>query len=467
MDRGVSGDANGEYSLKQAIRDGERGILRPSYLLYGEEEFLIADALATLINILLPETDRDLNLFFMEGEQVDMEGLCHSLLTPPLIPGRKVVVVRNTRVFQSTHVSPAVIREIRENMTADPDRAAMDFMHFLRLTGWRLDDLKDGGWKKIRDDEWQKAVPEDSGDDRGTWLPGIIDMCLQHGITQGSAVPGDERLYEILKSGLPEGNHLIMTAGAVDKRKKIFKAIAEAGKVFHFPRIKTEYRKKKVLMDTMRNVLADAGKTVTPAAWLVMGRKTGFDAACSVAALEKLITYTGEKTVIEEKDVEEAVGKTKEGTLFDLTGALAAKDLPRALVALKELFDQGVHHLAILAMIIREIRFLLHAGMFVRSGKIESFDPKMEYGGFQKRVYPLIKSWTEGAGKKETGGGEFVRQHPYVMYQAFIHSCRFSFADLVEYMEELVAMDIAMKSTARDPILLIERFLCEVCRKSS
>jgi DNA polymerase-3 subunit delta len=461
MDYGAS-DTDIGSSLKDVFFDLKKGNASPCYLLYGEEQFLIKDTLEKIITLILPQSDRDLNLFFMDGEQEDVEGLCQSLLMSPLIAGKKVVVLRNTRLFHSTGISPELTRKIRDHINSDPDMAAKEFMHLLRMTGWSLDDLRDGGWKKLRDDDWQKVVAGDGGHDREKWLPGIIERCIDRGLKEVPVVEGAERLADVLKSGLPEGNHLIVTAGAVDKRKKIFKIISESGKVLHFPQIKVESRKRQVLMDTARDILSEAGKTMTPGAWVAIGKKTGFVVENSVEAIEKLITYTGDKLLIEEKDVEEVIGKTKEGTIFDLTTALSEKNLNRALVALRDLFDQGIHELLILSMMSREVRFLLHAGMLIRSGKLDAFDPKMDYNRFQKSVYPMIRGWISGSGKKE-GGGELIRQHPYVMYHALKNSYGFSFDVLVGYLEELVNTDMALKSTARNPKFLLERFLMKFC----
>ena len=457
-----SGDTDTENALKAILPDLKKGNMSPCYLLYGEEGFLIRDALNRIINLILPGADRDLNLFYMDGDQEDVESLCQSLLTPPLIAGRKVVVLTDTRLFHSTGISPELIQKIRHHMGDNPDRAAQDFMHFLRLTGWSLDDLRDGGWKKIRNQDWQKTVGKDGGQDREKWLPGVIELCLARGLKEGRALESGERLAHVLKSGLPEGNHLILTAGAVDKRKKIFKIISETGRILHFPQIKYENRKKQALMDIAKKRLDEAGKTMTPGAWVVLGKKTGFDAATSVEAIEKLMTYTGNQGRIEEKDVEDVVGKTREGTIFDLTNALSEKNLIAALTALKDLFDQGVHELLILSMIIREIRLLLHACVLMESGKLEIFDSKMDYSRFQRSVYPVIRSWTDGTGGKE-GGGALIRQNPYVIYHALKHSQRFSPDSLVEYLEALVNMDMAFKSTAGNPRFLLERFIMRVC----
>ena len=191
-------------------------------------------------------------------------------------------------------------------------------------------------------------------------------------------------------------------------------------------------------------------------------KKTGFTLADSMKALEMLITYTGERISIEEADVEEVVGKTKEDTIFDLTGALAEKNLQKALSHMKDLFDQGVNHVLILSMIVREIRFLLHAKILIKSGKIAAFHQNMDYDAFHKSVYPVIQAVMNEKGKKGTRG-DFGAQHPYVMYHALKNSHRFAYEHLVSYLEDLFDMDMAFKTTAREPKFLLERFIMNVC----
>jgi DNA polymerase-3 subunit delta len=432
----------------------------PCYLLHGEEEYLLKDALNKIIAAIIPANDRDMNLFFMDGENEDIDVLCETILTPPLIPGKKVVVLTNTRLFQTRMVLPEIVQKIRQNFENDPDTAVRYFLQFLKITGWNMDDLRDGGWKRITSDNWQKTVDGDSGHDRETWLPDMIEICIGRGMDAGEQRGVAERLEDTLRKGIPEGIHLIITAEAVDKRKRLFKIISETGIVLNFSRLKGEARQKNTLMDTAKDLLAQSGKKMTPDAWIAMGRKTGFNLAESMKALETLITYTGDKISIEASDIEEVVGKTKEDTVFDLTGALVARKLDVALSNLKDLFDQGINHVLILSMIAREIRFLLHAKMFIRSGKLGSFEPNMDYDKFQRSVYPAILEWRGDKG----GKGGLDSQHPYVIYNSLRNSYRFSYEGLLKYLEDLVDMDIAFKSTTKEPRFMLERFIVDVCR---
>ena len=448
-------------SLDAVLSELKRGKAVPCYLLYGEEEFRLRDAVDKITAALIPDPrDREFNLFVTDGEREEIGPLCESLITPPLLPGRKVLMVRNTRLFQSKDVLTQVVSRIRERLEPDPDRAAADFMQFLALTGLSLDDLRDGGWRKIDDDAWRKMVPGDGGQDREAWLPRAVELCVGRGLAPTPQRAEETDLLEqALAGGMPEGNHLILTAEAVDRRKKLFKTVSALGRVLTFTKIKGEARQQQAAMAMAADLLEGRGKRLSAAAWTALGRKTGFELRESIGAIEKLITYAGERGQIEAADVEAVVGQTREGTVFDLTGAISGRNLTAALHALGELLDQGVPPLMIMAMVTREIRFLLHGKLLLASGRLKAFSANMEFGRFQKAVYPSLKP---GAGDGE-GQVDLVFQHPFVVFQALKNADRFTRAELAGYLEMLVRIDLALKSTGQDARLLIERFLLAVC----
>ena len=439
------------------VADGE---VSPCYLIYGEDDYRVGDALNKIVDKLVLPADRDLNLSQMDGEQEEVNRLCESLLTLPLLPRRSVIVVKNTRLFHSRATLPEIIQKIRDTLDNQPARAASHFRQFLKITGWSLDELGDGGWRSITDEEWRAMTAGDGGEDRETWLPRIIDVCAGKEEKAGEAPDGTDRLCEILTGGLPPENHLILTAMAADKRKRLFKVISEVGKVLYFPLLKGESRQKQALMAQAAELLARGGKKMSPGAWLVLGEKTGFHLRESLAAIEALVIYAGDRATIEEGDVAQVVSKTKEERVFDLTALIAEKQLEKSLTTLTHLLEQGVHHLPILSMLTREIRLLLHAKIFILSGKLSSFSPDMDYGRFQRTVYPEIKAWSAPGSKKESG---LAGQHPYVIYNTLKNSARFSRAALLLHMEELLKMDIAFKTTAQEPKFMLERFVTRVC----
>ena len=247
----------------------------------------------------------------------------------------------------------------------------------------------------------------------------------------------------------------------MDKRKKLYKIIAEAGVVHEFVRVKKEGARKEILQKEAQKLLNDCGKKMSPAAWVALGRKTGFDFRRSMSELEKLISFVGDKELIDKDDVEEAVGRTKEDDIFALTNALGEKNQLAALDALKNLLDQGIHHLMILTMISREIRLLLQARVLVESGKLPKFNHSMEYGWFQSVLYPVLGELNTASAK---GEGLIFSQHPYSIYNSMRNCVRFTSARLIVLMEDLLNLERSLKSSgASSPRLLLENFLIKSC----
>jgi len=447
--------------MEKIYNNLKKGVVATCYLLYGEEEYLVNEALNKVLDIIVPEGDRDFSLFYLEGENTDMDILIDNVLTPSLLGDRKVTVVKNTTLFTSREDMARLIDKIRTGIDENPAKAAKYFLTFLKIAGFTLEDLQGSGWQKITDDDWSAIVKGDSGEDRQKWLPRILEICQASGLTDASVLDKTEKLEEILREGLPAGNCLIFTAESVDKRKKLYKIIAELGVVHDFVKVKKEGARKEILQKEAQKLLDDCGKKMSPAAWVALGRKTGFDFRRSMSELEKLISFVGDRTLIDKDDVEEAVGRTKEDDIFALTNSLSEKNQLAALEALKNLLDQGDHYLAILTMISREIRLLLQARVLVDSGKLPKFSHSMEYGWFQNVLYPAFNELNTSAVKRE---GLIFSQHPYSVYNAMRNCVRFTTDRLITLLEELLNLERSLKTSGTsNPRLILENFLIKSC----
>ncbi|MFZ5687529.1 MAG: DNA polymerase III subunit delta [Bacillota bacterium] len=76
------------------------GKMSPVYLLYGEEQYLIKQALNSLRNCFLPDTD-EWNFELLDGKEISSEEIVNAANTVPFWGDRKMVVVKNTSLFQS------------------------------------------------------------------------------------------------------------------------------------------------------------------------------------------------------------------------------------------------------------------------------------------------------------------------------------------------------------------------------
>lgn len=448
-----------EKSLEAVLKDIAKGKGAPCYLLYGDEDFLVEEALGKIIDALIPEKDRDLSLFVMDDESGGVNAVCETLLTPSLIPGPKAVVLRKTRLFYSKTSVPELVRKIADSVETDLPAAARTFMVLIDVAGWSLEQLRDEGWRRIPDEQWREIAGEEGAAERDKWLPRVLEHCIAHGLADRARPGGTEALEDLLASGLPEGHVLVVSADAVDRRKRLFKVMAEKGVVLSFLQTRSESRRRGLMMENLREKLARTKKSLSPEAWIVLGKKTGFRLRDSAEALDLLITYAGDREEIGAADVEAVIGRTRDDTVFDLTEAIVAGDLRKALASLGDLLYQGVHPLVILAMITREVRFLFHGKVLLQSGRLGGFQAGMDFGRFQRAVYPAVKECEAELGRGTTLAG----QHPYVIYNALRNSARYSHGELLAHMDRVLAADVAMKSTGQEPRLLLERLLIDLC----
>jgi DNA polymerase-3 subunit delta len=447
--------------LEAFLDDIKRGRGVPCYFLYGDDEFRLKDAATQLIDALLPSGNRDFNLFRLDGERSDGETICQAVMTPPLLPGRKVVHVVGSTLCASQAKVPDVVNDIVSAVDNDQAKALRLFGVFLHMTGWSLEELADDGWRRIPDGVWHDTVGTEGDTGREQWLPKVLEIAGRLGMPDKPAQDDAALFEQVLTKGFPEGNCLIITAQYVDRRKRLFKVFSEYGVCLPFTRGKKEEELKQQFLHAAGTVLAQRGKKLTPAALKALGARTGFELRETMNALEALITHAGDRAVIDEDDVGGLVEKTREDSLFQLTNAMVTGKMEKALAIYENLLNHGVHHLVILAMISREIRMMLQAKLLLHTGALASFTPRMTFNQFRTTVFPRLQVMKDqdGATKRSLLG-----QHPYGIYNVLIHADAFSYEALTAYLDEIVAIDSALKTTAKNSDLLIERLLIDICR---
>ena len=175
---------------EQALAELKKGKAAPCYLLYGEQEYLIQETLNDLLDLIIPVADRAFGLFSLDGDAAEFDLLKDHLLCASLLGGKKVVVVKETTIFQPRETPGELIVKIRENLDEHPDKAAAFFLTFLKISGFTWEDMQGDGWRKITDEQWRKVVAGDDRDDRSKWLPRVVEICTARGRT---AVGGRDR----------------------------------------------------------------------------------------------------------------------------------------------------------------------------------------------------------------------------------------------------------------------------------
>ncbi|OPL12384.1 MAG: hypothetical protein AVO39_04225 [delta proteobacterium MLS_D] len=450
--------------IEEILQSIEKGTIAPCYLLYGEERFLIAGSLRMLLDALFPRGTDDLNCFRMDGERVDVETIREAILTPPLIAGRKAVVVKDTDLLASRREPPPLPENFSNILRDDPAAAARSFTSRVSALEWSLNDLEEDGWRKISGDEWDRFFAGTDVAEPADVVPALLEQCRLDGLSQRSVTGGDvDRLAAVLETGLPPQMTLILTARTVDKRKKFYKLIAGKGEVLQFTAETNESLRTSRLLEQAKQYLGERGVGADRQALTLLLDRAGSDYGDIIAAIDKILLYLGEgASRINSSDVEEMTARTRDEPLFELTNAVAVKNLERGLLALARLMERDVHPLAMLALIAREVRFLMQAKLLISAGRIPAGASSLSYPQFQKKVPPLLRDLSGGSKQ----GAEFLPdRHPYVIYNTVRHAEHFSWNELARFMDRLVETDVALKSSGGDPKLLMERLLVESCKE--
>jgi DNA polymerase-3 subunit delta len=149
--------------------------------------------------------------------------------------------------------------------------------------------------------------------------------------------------------------------------------------------------------------------------------------------IEKLSLIVKPDVVVGVNEVEEQLDSKQTIKVFKLTDALLNRNLKASLAAFYQLQEQGEHHLLILHMITRQFLSLskvkLYQEMGYSSGKI----------------------------------AELTSQKDFVVKKIMEKSARFSGAEIRALFARLLETDTSFKSEAKDPRILMETLLVEIC----
>jgi len=75
--------------------------LRPVYLFYGEEQYLMEQYVQNVVKKCVPEGQEDFNLHYFDGDQTSLDAILDACETLPFFADHKVVIVKNTPYFRS------------------------------------------------------------------------------------------------------------------------------------------------------------------------------------------------------------------------------------------------------------------------------------------------------------------------------------------------------------------------------
>ncbi|MFQ5667016.1 MAG: DNA polymerase III subunit delta [Candidatus Binatia bacterium] len=450
-----SAAARGEVA--SLVREAAAGRCKPVYLFIGES-FETGSAAHALIDALVSPAHRAFNLESYDGRTTPIATVINSLRTPGFFPGTKIVWLRDSQLLPSDEKRPELTRALltawNQGRTRD---AAEKLVRLAALAGWSQAQFARTRWATLAATRVREVFGRELPGEQLAQLDAVHAACGARDLAVAAYRNDSGVLLEWLESGPPPHAVLLLTAAAVDARKRLFKRLREVGAVVSLnpARERSGMLSRDTVDDVVRTVVNGFAKQLAGGARELILRRAGTETALLTAELEKLCLYVGERTTITEDDVRQVVRDMAESWIFDFTSALAARHVERALPLLRGLIEQGEPPLRLLAMIARELRMLLLARECLDETLQGKWGPRLPFATFQTRILPHLDPETVKA---------FGKAHPFVLYRRFQDASHTDRRLLREALVHLSNLDLRLKSSQGEPGTLLEIFVMQWCR---
>jgi DNA polymerase III subunit delta len=201
------------------------------------------------------------------------------------------------------------------------------------------------------------------GGEKLVWLKNANFLGDDQKARSASVQSALEELTETLEAGLGSDITFLISAIEVDKRRSFYKSLAKRAELQIFDKLDSsrggweEQATEMVLARAKKRKLQFADDALELFVLL-----TGGDTREIENELEKIDIYLDKERAVNVDVVRVLVPLTREGVIFDLSNALAERDLERALDLVRQLLDQGESAIGILLVaILPTVRNLLLA----------------------------------------------------------------------------------------------------------
>ncbi|MBI2471143.1 MAG: DNA polymerase III subunit delta [Planctomycetes bacterium] len=185
---------------------------------------------------------------------------------------------------------------------------------------------------------------------------------------------------------------LVLVCDKWDKRMKLATLVDKVG-------ISIECKKLKdhLLPNWIPTRAKHYKKNISSVAAQKLVEDVGNNLAIIDKHLEKLSIYLGEKATIDERDVDALVGVDRSRTVFELTDAVAQRNVAAGLKILSQMLTHGEDSVRIVSLLAWQIKRLWRAKQILKQGgdehKVTSELQVVPF--FAKRFFEQIKLYTE------------------------------------------------------------------------
>ena len=294
------------------------------------------------------------------------------------------------------------------------------------------------------------------GGEKLVWLKNANFLGDDQKARSASVQSALEELTETINAGLGPEIVFLLSAVEVDKRRSFYKSLAKRAELQIFDKldssrggweeeagelVQSRAKKRKLQFDD--NALE------------LFVLLTGGDTREIENELEKIDLFLGEERQVDVDLIRELVPLTRAGVIFDLSNALAERDLGRALELVRRLLDQGESAIGILLVaILPTVRNLLLAKDLMERHRMSR--PHAPFP-FISAVNRLPADATEHLPRKKDGS-----VNAYALGIAAQNAHRFTTEQLVAGMQACLAANLRIVTTQLDHELILTEVVVKI-----
>src|SRR5438034_4746704 len=269
-----------------------------------------------------------------------------------------------------------------------------------------------------------------------------------------------EELSALIDSGVGTGVTLLISATEGDKRRSFYKTLTKRAELQVFDRLDSARAGwEEEATEIVRGHAKKRKLEFDEAALELFVLLTGGDTRQIDNELEKLDTFLGKDRLVQVDLVRELVPLSRAGVIFELSNALATRDLELALTLVRRLLDHGEKAVGILLVaIVPTIRNLLLAKDLMERHRLR---PPHSPFQFISAINRLPAKATEHLPRKKDGS-----MNAYGLGIAAQHADRFETNQLIDAMQACLEANRQLVNTQPDHELVLTQVIVKLLGKT-
>ena len=299
------------------------------------------------------------------------------------------------------------------------------------------------------------------GSTKVVWLKNVNflgDTAISRAASVQSAL---EELSDLVKNGPGSDVIFLISATEVDKRRSFYKSLLKLAETQIFDRLDSSRSGwEEEATEIVRSRAKKRKLQFDDAALDLFVLLTGGDTRQIENELEKIDIFLGKDRGVHADLVRELVPLSRAGVIFELSNALATRDLELALTLVRRLLDQGESAIGILLVaILPTIRNLLLAKDLMERHRL----PR-PYSPFQfiSAINRLPAEATDHLPQKKDGS-----INAYALGIAAQHAHRFGTGQLIEAMQACLEANLQLVTTQLDHELVLTEVVVKLLGRNA